>query len=143
MKNTMLILAAAAASAVSLHGQIQTDRKLIADVPFTFHQSGKAMPAGRYELKNGPTGTVVVANVKAHVKAVSIVGKQDSPATAKGFLRFACYGESNKCFLRAIAAPGSATLLTIGPDRTEKEYARYGTARAAYIGVERPGVAGQ
>jgi len=48
MKTTILIVAAAAASAVSLHGQLPADLKLVADVPFTFHQNARVMPAGRY-----------------------------------------------------------------------------------------------
>jgi hypothetical protein len=143
MKTTILIVAAAAASAVSLHGQLPADLKLVADVPFTFHQNARVMPAGRYELKNGPTGTVVVANADTHLTAVSIVGSRIGSTSPKGFLRFECYGESNKCFLREIAAPGSTKSLTFGRGKFEKEYARYGMARVADIEVSRATLAAE
>ena len=134
MKTTILTLAAAAASAMSAYGQIPMGTKLIANVPFTFHQGDKVMPAGRYEVSSGHTSAVTISNRAAKVSAVSVVSRRAAQPSVKGYLSFRCYGESNTCFLREIAAPDSGTAIRIGECKAEREHARSAvTPRVAVI----------
>lgn len=133
MKTTILTLAAAAASALSLQAQIPTDLKLTANVPFTFHQGDQLMPAGRYELSTTANGTVTVSQRAAKVAAVSVFTRASAQPVREGYLSFRCYGESNTCFLREIAAAGASTTIVIGQGKAEREHAR--TASTPRIAV--------
>ncbi len=143
MKNTILILAAAATSAVSLHGQIPTGTKLIANVPFAFHQGAGMMPAGRYEFKMAQGSVVRLDNPEAGVGAVSVVGTRVASPSKKGQLRFQCYGASNQCFLREIAAPGSSMAMYLPQSKVEKEYGSSGSARVAVIDAAQASASGE
>ena len=133
MKTTILTLAAAA-SAMSAYGQIPIGTKLIANVPFAFHQGDNVMPAGRYEVSAGHTSAVTLTNRAAKVSAVALVTQRPSQPSVKGYLSFRCYGESNTCFLREIAAPDVGTAIRIGEGKAEREHARTAvTPRVAVI----------
>ncbi len=133
MKTTILTLAAAAASAMSAHGQIPMGTKLIANVPFTFHQGDNVMPAGRYEVASSHTSAVTLNNRTAKVSAIAVATRRPSQPSVKGYLSFRCYGESNTCFLREIAAPDVGTAIRLGEGKAEREHAR--TAATPRIAV--------
>lgn len=134
MKTTILTLAAAAASAMSAYGQIPMGTKLIANVPFAFHQGSRVMPAGRYEVSSGHTSAVTLNNRAAKVSAIAIVARRPSQPSVKGYLSFRCYGEANTCFLREIAAADSGTAIRLSEGKAEREHARTAvTPRVAVI----------
>jgi hypothetical protein len=143
MKNTILILAAAATTAVTLQGQIPSGTKLIADVPFSFRQGAATMPAGRYELSMAERHVIQVRNPKALVAAISVVTSLTAAPSKEGYLRFQCYGASNQCFLRAISAPGSPIAVALPQSKVEKEFGASGSGRVALIDTVRINAAGE
>ena len=137
---TILLLAAA----TSLFGQIAPGMKLAGHVPFAFRQGNVTMPAGRYELKVASKGMVVVANSQTRLSVVSAFRSRAGEPSKKGYLAFRCYGESNTCFLREIAAPSNARLIAIVPSKVEKEFERSeGPSRVTFVAAERFTPAGE
>ena len=141
MKTTILIVAAAAMSAAALQGEMP---RLTADVPFAFYKGDTKMPAGRYEVKPMGSNSVVLGNSKAKSAVISIFISRAVTPRAKGNLRFACYGsENNRCFLKEITVPDSTQSLMIPRGKTEREFARNGSAHVAMVEAATGGVAGE
>ena len=141
MKTTILIVAAAAMSAAALQGEMP---RLTADVPFAFYKGDTPMPAGRYVVKSMGSNSVTLGNSKAKSTVISIFTGRAVTPSAKGKLRFACYGsENSRCFLKEITVPDSTTALSIPRGKTEREFARNGNARVAMVEAMTTSVAGE
>jgi hypothetical protein len=137
MRTSILIVAAATLCAVPLRGQAPVRVHLIASVPFPFHQGDKLMPAGRYEVKPGPGGSLMTVNLETETMAISVFNKRYTSYSSRSHLRFSCYGASNRCFLREVAVGGSNAGLTLPSGRIEGEYHRAtGAPRTALVGAE-------
>lgn len=135
MKTAILLLAGAMSTAVSLNGQIPAGLKLGGDVPFSFYQGTELMPAGRYELHNTTNGALMLTNPQAGRAAMSLTAPRIGSVTPTGYMLFRCYGEPRKCFLGAVAVPGSASRMEVPASKLEKEMARGRSERqVAYVG---------
>ena len=136
MRSSILILAAAlvAAYAPRAHAQAALPTSLVINVPFAFSHAGNPMPAGRYEVASGVGGSLWIKT--GGKTAISLFRSRTVEPDAKGRLRFDCYGETNKCFLRQVIAPGSDVALTFSVSKEEKEYLHAEELRVAYVFVE-------
>ena len=136
MRSSILILTAAVAAAAVAPAQAQTalPSRLVITVPFAFNHSGNPMPAGRYEVASGVGGSLWIKT--GGKTAISLFRSRTVEPDAKGRLRFDCYGETNKCFLRQVIAPGSDVALTFSVSKEEKEYMHAEEPRVAYVFVE-------
>ena len=149
MRSSILILTTAAAAVVAsvtitpAHAQPVLASHLALNIPFAFHLGSKAMPAGRYEVAAGMGGSLWIKT--GGKTAISLFRSRTVEPEAKGRMRFDCYGESNKCFLRQVIAAGSDVAMTFPVSRMEKEYMPSGEAvRIAFVEEEssRPAASG-
>ncbi len=138
MRSSILILTTAAvfvaSSAPPAHAQAALPTNLVINVPFAFSHSSNSMPAGRYEVASGVGGSLWIKT--GGKTAISLFRSRTVKPDAKGRLRFDCYGETNKCFLRQVIAPGSDVALTFSVSKEEKEYMHAEEPRVAYVFVE-------
>lgn len=136
MRSSILILAAVAVAASVAPAQAQTalPASLVINVPFAFSHSGNLMPAGRYEVASGVGGSLWIKT--AGKTAISLFRSRTVKPDARGRMRFDCYGETNKCFLRQVIAPGSDVALTFSVSKAEKEYMQTEEPRVAFVFVE-------
>ena len=136
MRSSILILAAALVAASAPHAQAQAalPTSLVINVPFAFSHAGNPMPAGRYEVASGVGGSLWIKT--GGKTAISLFRSRTVEPDAKGRLRFDCYGEANKCFLRQVIAPGADVALTFSVTKEEKEYMHAEEPRVAYVFVE-------
>ena len=134
MKTTILIVAAAIASAVSLHGE----QPLTVRIPFAFHKGSEAMPAGAYNVKPGLAGSVILSNQESKKASALLFTFRLVEPSKSGSMRFHCYdGEAGSCFLREFVAPGSSFGVTFPAGKLEKEHMLGQPARVAKLDLSR------
>jgi hypothetical protein len=134
MRSPILILTAAVVAAAA-QAQPVLPGRLVVNVPFAFNLGTKSMPAGRYEIAAGTGGSLWIKT--GGKTAISLFRSRTVEPEAKGRMRFDCYGEANKCFLRQVVAAGSEVAMTFSVSKMEKEYRQSGQpSRVAFAEAE-------
>jgi hypothetical protein len=103
-------------------GSAQTlTNPLVATIPFDFHVGRSVLPAGRYEVKQGPTQVIVLKKSNGSASAVLMAPGRSRPDSQResGFLRFERYGD--QYLLTEIFEPGLTSGLAIRAPKAWKE----------------------
>ena len=129
MRSSILILVTTAAAVAVVAAATVTPAqaqpvllpsRLVVNVPFAFNLGSKVMPAGRYEVATGTGGSLWIKSGRE--TAISLFRSRTVEPAVRGRMRFDCYGETNKCFLRHVIAAGSEVAMTFSVGKMEKEY---------------------
>ena len=101
----------------------QDSHRVIADVPFAFTVNHQALPAGEYEVADGPAyGTVVIQSEDREHTVITVANSaQAKEETLPGKLVFQRYGD--RYFLREVFSPGVSMGRELRRTKGEREMA--------------------